>query len=1120
VVEKQEPLIDGQRFNLLRGNCLDVLKTIPDNYFHAVVCDPPYGLSDDVDIRKVIRQWFMGNAYKHDKAGFMGACYHPDTEVLGPSGWRRVGDLRVGEEVYTQADGRRLTVPVERVYAYDFDGDLLRVGGRSTAQLITPNHKLWVHTKSKGWHFAEAAHLTASFRVDNQALPSPASDSPPATIRIGNDDFPADSFMHFLGLWLGDGYTVNRTNNEKSRKDFFGVSVTKDRKVHALRAAFGGLGIDFTERPDAQGRTHFHSYHEGLLKWLKPIGKAADKFVPNDLLQTHSVLLEALYRGLIETDGTVQGKGQEVFFTSSKKLRDDFQHLCFLTGRSCCFSEKPPRSHFWWDGETTREFKANGPSYVLSVLQRGRGVCWLERDGRTDRPQPAAVQPVPYKGEVSCVGLTEHHLLLTRFDGKTVWSGNSWDSFVPGPEIWKEVYRVMKPGAHLLAFTGSRTMDLMGFSIRFAGFEMRDTIMAWLYGTGKPKTLDVSKAIDGYFGAERVVVERRTRRSGGYHIRTGEDEEVEDLITEPATPEAKYWDGYHTGLKPGFEPVLVARKPLTEGTIVENILVHGTGGLNIGANKLPPDPETGARKWPMNVVLTHDPRCIEDGECHPECATKELDHQVVGSAKFFPQFYYNGKAGKDDRYVYVECGCPEPRVMPLVVANALIEKGPKDPNKDADLLAWEKFRAMRNAVKSDGTCVSCGKPFQYERHPCLVPGTSVLTEHGWAAIDSVVEGANVLGADGKLHPVVEVSSHPCDGPVFRVQLQDSEDYVDATGNHPFLVLREGSVFWIEAAQLVVGDLLLTPFIRPGTVKPWDDTAATRAESEPPPRRGITESPTRADAEWPTTLSGRPLTDPSLTDSASITGTKTSRTISFSTSNWSTPLHTSGCTLVASSVTECGGSPAACADKPKLSPQRTGTSQLRDGSVTVDVAPATSESSSLANRFVAHKVSSVERIPYSGPVWNLTVLDNPTFQTRVGMTHNTVKPTNVMRWLVRLVTPKGGIVLDCFNGSGSTGVAALHERVRYVGIEMGDKYFAIASARLTDTAEDTPPYEPPEPLRGIDEPAVPETAEVVPLPDSEALRKAFDLTEEIKVERKPGGLASKDFKRLVAKSLKR
>jgi|GEM_PF-917086 len=868
--EKIAPLLEGQRWNLLRGDCLDVLKTIPDNSIDACVTDPPYGLSDDVDIRKVIRQWFMGNAYKHDKAGFMGACYHPDTEVLGPSGWRRVGDLRVGEEVYTQADGRRLTVPVERVYAYDFDGDLLRVGGRSTAQLITPNHKLWVHTKSKGWHFAEAAHLTASFRVDNQALPSPASDSPPATIRIGNDDFPADSFMHFLGLWLGDGYTVNRTNNEKSRKDFFGVSVTKDRKVHALRAAFGGLGIDFTERPDAQGRTHFHSYHEGLLKWLKPIGKAADKLVPNDLLQTHSVLLEALYRGLIETDGTVQGKGQEVFFTSSKKLRDDFQHLCFLTGRSCCFSEKPPRSHFWWDGETTREFKANGPSYVLSVLQRGRGVCWLERDGRTDRPQPAAVQPVPYKGEVNCVGLTEHHLLLTRFDGKTVWSGNSWDSFVPGPEIWKEVYRVMKPGAHLLAFTGSRTMDLMGFSVRFAGFEMRDTIMAWLYGTGKPKALDLSKGIDAHLGAERTVIEHRMAKQGGFHIRSGADDMSEQNITAPTTDAAKYWDGWSTSLKPGFEPVLVARKPLAEDTIVKNVLVHGTGGLNIGANRLPPDPETGARKWPMNVLITHHPACIEGGECHPECATTELDHQVVGSAKFFPQFYYNGKASKDDRYVYVECGCAVAKVMPLVEANQMVSYDPtlnseqarftqpaaKFPGvaggakKAADTAAWEKFRNISNKVATDGLCDVCGVSFSYERHP------------------------------------------------------------------------------------------------------------------------------------------------------------------------------------------------------------------------------------------------------------------------------TVKPTSVMRWLVRLVTPKGGIVLDCFNGSGSTGVAALHERVRYVGIEMGDKYFAIASARLTDTAEDTPPYEPPEPLRGIDEPAVPETAEVVPLPDSEALRKAFDLTEEIKVERKPGGLASKDFKRLVAKSLKR
>lgn len=428
---------------------------------------------------------------------------------------------------------------------------------------------------------------------------------------------------------------------------------------------------------------------------------------------------------------------------------------------------------------------------------------------------------------------------------KAGFMGAEWDSFVPGPEIWREVYRVMKPGAHLLAFTGSRTMDLMGFSIRFAGFEMRDTLMAWVYKTGKPKTLDISKGIDAYFKVERKVVERRVRRSGGFHIRTGDDHEVEDNVTEATSPEAKHWDWWHTGIKPAFEPVLVARKPLSEGTVVENVLKHGTGGMNIGACRLPPDPETGAQKWPSNTFFCHHPLCAE--ECHPDCALAVLERQNPGSAASFPQFYLSGKAGKDDRYVFVECGCPEPRVMPLVEANALAEEEyVVEEGKDA---SWRKF-SERGAPQTRGCCPKCEKPYVYERHP------------------------------------------------------------------------------------------------------------------------------------------------------------------------------------------------------------------------------------------------------------------------------TVKPTDVMRWLVRLVVPQGGLVLDPFNGSGSTGVAALHERRRYIGIEREEKFYAIASARLRDTAEQTPPYEMPEPLRGIDAPGETDKPEVIPLPDSEQLRKAFDLTEEVKVERKPGGLVAKDFKKLVAKGLKR
>ena len=176
--------------------------------------------------------------------------------------------------------------------------------------------------------------------------------------------------------------------------------------------------------------------------------------------------------------------------------------------------------------------------------------------------------------------------------------GKSWDSFVPPPAIWDECLRVLKPGGHLLAFAGTRTYDLMGISIRMAGFEIRDSI-GWVYGSGFPKSLDVSKAIDKAAGAEREVIGEKVSPDGiPYSSRIvnksgpqiggsayGDFQGGGNKLTAPSTPEAKQWQGWGTALKPALEPIVVARKPLI-GTVAENVLTHGTGGLNIDASRI------------------------------------------------------------------------------------------------------------------------------------------------------------------------------------------------------------------------------------------------------------------------------------------------------------------------------------------------------------------------------------------------------------------------------------------------------------------------------------------------------------------------------------------------------
>jgi site-specific DNA-methyltransferase (adenine-specific) len=165
--------------------------------------------------------------------------------------------------------------------------------------------------------------------------------------------------------------------------------------------------------------------------------------------------------------------------------------------------------------------------------------------------------------------------------------GKSWDAtgIAYNVDLWRECLRVLKPGGHLLAFSGSRTYHRMAVAIEDAGFQIRDQIM-WVYGSGFPKSLNISKAIDKAAGAEREVIGHQTYttpdiRGGGYESDKAKDKDrLPANITAPATAEAEVWDGWGTALKPAHEPIVLGRKPL-DGTVANNVLVHGVGGINI-----------------------------------------------------------------------------------------------------------------------------------------------------------------------------------------------------------------------------------------------------------------------------------------------------------------------------------------------------------------------------------------------------------------------------------------------------------------------------------------------------------------------------------------------------------
>jgi site-specific DNA-methyltransferase (adenine-specific) len=161
--------------------------------------------------------------------------------------------------------------------------------------------------------------------------------------------------------------------------------------------------------------------------------------------------------------------------------------------------------------------------------------------------------------------------------------GKEWDGgdIAFRTEVWSECLRVLKPGGHLLSFGGSRTYHRMAVAIEDAGFEIRDQIM-WIYSTGFPKSHNIGKAIDKIQGNQREVVSVKPNHKKGMDFRYENDNTgwiANDEIVE--TKGNSDWEGWGSSMKPAHEPICMARKPLSEKSIAENVLKHGTGGINI-----------------------------------------------------------------------------------------------------------------------------------------------------------------------------------------------------------------------------------------------------------------------------------------------------------------------------------------------------------------------------------------------------------------------------------------------------------------------------------------------------------------------------------------------------------
>ena len=296
--------------------------------------------------------------------------------------------------------------------------------------------------------------------------------------------------------------------------------------------------------------------------------------------------------------------------------------------------------------------------------------------------------------------------------------GKAWDAsgIAYNVELWRECLRVLKPGGHLLAFSGTRTYHRMAVAIEDAGFEVRDMI-EWIYGSGFPKSLNVGKAVDKLQNNEREIIEIRIKKAGditGRNFNRGGDYPDKELTKTKGTSE---WEGWGTALKPAHEPICMARKPLAEKTVAENVLKWGTGGLNIDGCRVETEenlnygtgkkinvgfktsPQNndrpiydGSGRFPANLI--HD-NSEEVRACFPETGvskggqsgvkksgltysanldekenTKGCGFGDLGNAsRFFKSIIYQAKASKSERGE----GNIHPTVKPIALMEYLIK---------------------------------------------------------------------------------------------------------------------------------------------------------------------------------------------------------------------------------------------------------------------------------------------------------------------------------------------------------------------------------------------------------------------------------------------------------------
>lgn len=581
--------------------------------------------------------------------------------------------------------------------------------------------------------------------------------------------------------------------------------------------------------------------------------------------------------------------------------------------------------------------------------------------------------------------------------------GKSWDrsGIAYDVSMWRECLRVLRPGGHLLAFGGSRTCHRLACAIEDAEFQIRDQVL-YLYGSGFPKSLDVSKAIDSYLGMESKVVGQRPAVPGvafeqSTPYATGR---TEINITRGGSWAARQWDGYGTALKPAHEPIVLARKPL-DGTVAENVLKHGTGGINVDGCRV----ETG-ESWSYNADRN-------------------------GTT-------FHGEQGARIRQTAEAKG-------QLTVDSSPLGRWPANVIHDGSDEVVSLFPASESTQGQPRSAATNGRFFNTQQVNCE------YSDAGSAARFFKECRPDILCALCSL-PVVENSLiiQQCSANGARANLRSSggkrindsvlSDALDSLPPNGADRQERSKWFARLAKNLLQNSPGITESIVQRTAVGLD--AAQRA-------RSVWSAKSLCDLCAIATaliLAEIKLLDFSREELQAIQGF---------TGNFSECIPIQNLAL-------------SVAQRASIDITQTTLSLLKlFGSASPAITAFTSATrSSVPSRFTyqpkaskADREEGLDDLPVFSP-GELTNrkdgsagLNSP----RAGAgransgggrnTHPTVKPTDLMRYLCRLITPPRGIVLDPFCGSGSTGKAAMLEDFEFIGIELNEEYCQLAQRRI-------------------------------------------------------------------------